>query len=96
MEKPQYHFFVCASFRAGKDPQGVCHRKGAVDLMQHLETEIGDRGLDAMVSSSGCLKACEKGPAMVLYSQGAWYGELTTNKLDEILDALESGEILEE
>ena len=28
MEKPDYHIFVCNSFRIGGDPQGSCNRKG--------------------------------------------------------------------
>ena len=30
MQKPQYHFFLCNSFRANGEPQGVCNKKGAV------------------------------------------------------------------
>jgi (2Fe-2S) ferredoxin len=57
-----------------------------------LETEISDRGIDAMVSSTGCLKTCEKGPIMVIYPQGWWYTQVDESKLEEILDALEAGE----
>ena len=28
---------------------------------------------------------------MVIYPQGYWYGEVTEDKIDEILDALEEG-----
>ncbi len=96
MEKPEYHFFVCASFRVSGEPQGVCHKKGATDLMQYLENEIIDRGLDGAVTSTGCLKVCDRGPAMVLYPQGYWFGELNEEKIDEILDGLEDGEVSEE
>ncbi|HYW80264.1 MAG TPA: (2Fe-2S) ferredoxin domain-containing protein [Thermoguttaceae bacterium] len=92
MEKPDYHLFVCGSFRVSGDPQGICHRKGAVDLLQYLEGEIIDRGLNAVVSSTGCLKVCEKGPAMVVYPSASWYGGLNEEKLDEILDAMEEGQ----
>jgi (2Fe-2S) ferredoxin len=73
------------------EPQGVCNKKGAVDLLQQLEEEIIDRGLDAQVSSTGCLKVCDRGPAMVIYPAGWWYGDVDEEKLDEILDALEEG-----
>lgn len=91
MNKPQFHIFVCNSFRLGGDPQGICNKKGASDLLGYLENEIIDRGLDALVSSTGCLKACEHGPAMVVYPQGWWYGDVDTAKLDSILDSLEDG-----
>jgi len=92
MEKPEYHIFVCNSFRVGGDPQGTCNRKDATGLLQYLETEIIDRGLNAMISSTGCLKICEKGPVMVVYPAGWWYTELTEAKVDEILDAMEEGQ----
>ena len=92
MEKPDYHIFVCNSFRVGGEPQGVCNRRGATGLLQYLEGEIIDRGLNAMVSSTGCLKLCDKGPVMVIYPGGWWYTEVTEKRIDDILDALENGE----
>ncbi len=92
MEKPTYHVLVCNSFRVGGDPQGVCNRKDAVDLLQMLESEIADRGIDALVSSTGCLKQCERGPIVVIYPAGWWYFGVTRQKMDVILDALEQGE----
>lgn len=96
MQKPEYHFFVCASFRAGGEPQGVCHKKGATNLMQYLENEIMDRGIDGMVTSTGCLKVCDRGPAMVVYPGGQWFGELDEERIDSVLDALEDGASTEE
>jgi (2Fe-2S) ferredoxin len=91
MERPAHHFFVCASFRVNGEPQGICGNKHAADLLGYLENEIIDRNLDAMVTSTGCLKLCEKGPVMIDYPAGKWYGEVDQEKLDAILDALEDG-----
>ena len=91
MAKPQYHILVCNSFRLQGEPQGVCNKKGAVDLLQCLEEAIIERGIDAQVSSTGCLKVCDRGPAMVIYPNGWWYGDVTEDKIEEILDALEAG-----
>jgi (2Fe-2S) ferredoxin len=91
MNKPTYHLLVCNSFRLSGEPQGVCNKKGAPSLLQCLEEGIADRGIDAQVSSCGCLKVCDRGPAMVVYPQGAWYGNLDNDKIEEILDALEEG-----
>jgi (2Fe-2S) ferredoxin len=97
MEKPEHHIFVCASFRAGGDPKGVCHKKGSVDLLPYIENEILDRGLDAQVTSTGCMKVCDDGPVMVIHSQGVWYGNVDgEDAVDEILDALEDGEVAED
>lgn len=92
MDKPDYHIFVCNSFRLAGEPQGICNKKGAVNLLQYLENEIVDRGLNALVTSTGCLKACTKGPVMVVYPVGWWYGDLDESKLEKVLDAMEENE----
>lgn len=90
MKKPQYHILVCSSFR-GSEPKGVCHAKGAQGLLPYLESELADRGLDALVSSTSCLKVCDNGPALVVYPQGDWYGGVDEEAVDAILDALAEG-----
>jgi (2Fe-2S) ferredoxin len=96
MEKPQYHIFVCASFRADGDPKGVCHKKGSVSLLPYVENEILDRGLDAQITSTGCMKACDHGPVMVIQPAGHWYGRVDSeDTVDEILDALEDDSFVE-
>jgi (2Fe-2S) ferredoxin len=92
MNKPEYHFFICNSYRIGGEAQGACNKKGATDLLQYLEGEILDRGLDAAVSSTGCLKACTEGPVMVLYPHAKWFGQVTEEKIDDVLDALQAGD----
>ena len=92
MEKPEYPIFVCASFRADGDAKGVCNKKGSVSLLPYIENEILDRGLDAQITSTGCMKACDHGPVMVIHPQNQWYGNVDSEDVvDEILDALEDG-----
>jgi (2Fe-2S) ferredoxin len=93
MKKPKHHIFVCGSFRAKGDPQGVCHKKNSMELLQYLEQELSDRGLtDVVVSSTGCLKICDSGPSMVVYPENWWYGKVDTEAaVDEIIEALEEG-----
>lgn len=95
MDKPAHHFLVCASFR-GTGPKGVCHQKGAQGLLPYLAAEIADRGLDALVSSTSCLCACDEGPVLVVYPMGHWYGRVDEAAIDAILDALEGGGVAEE
>lgn len=93
MEKPAHHIFVCCSFRSGGEPQGVCHKKGVTALLPYLEGELADRGMtDVSVSSTGCLKACDRGPVMVVYPENTWYGAIDNEEaVDAVLDALEAG-----
>ncbi len=97
MKKPDKHIFVCASFRMSGDPQGVCHKKGSASLIQYLEQELSDRGLAGItVSSTGCLKVCDRGPAMVIYPDNIWYGKVENEAaIDEIIDAIENGSTVE-
>ncbi|MFW5837953.1 MAG: (2Fe-2S) ferredoxin domain-containing protein [Desulfovibrionaceae bacterium] len=97
MDKPTHHILVCASFRAGGDPKGACHKKGSVNLLPYIEEEVLDRGLDALISASGCMKQCDDGPIMVIYPENHWYGNVESEAaVDAILDALEDGEVCAE
>jgi (2Fe-2S) ferredoxin len=91
MQKPKHHLFVCASFRMNGEPQGVCRKKGSQDLLQLLEREISDRGIGGVsISSTGCLKACDRGPVMIVYPENWWYGNVAGEEaIAAILDALE-------
>ena len=92
MEKPEHHIFVCASFRAGGEPKGACHKKGSIDFLPYIENEILDRGMNAAVTSTGCMKGCDFGPMMVIHPEGLWYGNVTSEGIiDKILDGLEAG-----
>ena len=67
-----------------------------MELLPYIENEILDRGLNAQITSTGCMKACDHGPVMVIHSQGVWYGNVESEAaVDEILDALEEGGIAE-
>lgn len=98
MKKPKHHIFVCASFRAGGESQGVCSKKGGFQFVQYLENELSDRGMhEVAVSSTGCLKLCDRGPALIIYPENWWYGKVESNSIiDEILDRLEEGKPAEQ
>jgi len=96
MEKPKHHILVCASFRAAGEAKGVCHRKDSTSLIGYLQSELADRDMnDVVVSMTGCLNLCERGPMMIVYPEAQWYGEVDEGKVDEILDALEQGKAAE-
>ena len=96
MKKPEFHFLVCNSFRVAGDAQGYCNKSGATDLVQYLMEECNDRGMDIAVSTTACLNVCSQGPIMVVHPNNFWYGGVNEERIDEILDALEEGEAVEE
>jgi (2Fe-2S) ferredoxin len=96
MKKPEFHILVCNSYRVAGDAQGYCNKNGATDFVQYIAEECADRGLDATVSTTACLNVCSQGPVMVVQPQNFWYGAITEERIDEILDALEEGESVKE
>ncbi len=95
MISPKYHVFVCTSCRINGTQKGYCYTKGAVDLIQKFMEEIDDRDLsgDVMVTNTGCFGICDKGPVVVIYPEGTWYGNVTEEDVEEIVEAhLEGGE----
>ncbi|WP_372773130.1 ferredoxin [Mangrovibacterium sp.] len=96
MKKPDYHILVCNSYRVAGDAKGFCNKTGAADLIQYISEECNDRGLDVAVSSTACLNVCSQGPVMVIHPNNLWYGGITEERIDEILDALEEGEAVDE
>jgi (2Fe-2S) ferredoxin len=96
MKKPGYHILLCNSYRLSGQVQGACHVKGADGLLPYIVEECADRGLDVAVTTTACMNNCSQGPVMVIHPLNAWYGEVDSEeKVDEILDALEEGNVCE-
>jgi (2Fe-2S) ferredoxin len=65
--------------------------------MAMFTEEVMDRDLEGevMVTSTGCVGLCEKGPVVMIYPQQIWYGEVTEDDVGDILDAVEEGAIVD-
>lgn len=95
MKKPTFHILVCNSYRISTEAHGACNRKNAPDLIRYLTENAADRGLNVVVTGTGCLNLCSQGPVMVIHPSNTWYGGITTEEqMDEILDSLEDGTTL--
>jgi len=88
VQKPKYHIFVCTSSRIGGQQKGFCHTKGAVDIMAAFMEEIEERDLggEVFVTNTGCFGICEKGPIVVVYPDNVWYGSVSLEDVEEIMD----------
>jgi (2Fe-2S) ferredoxin len=93
MQKPSHHILVCGSFRMNGTPQGVCAKGCSPSLVQYLQEELNNRGMnDAVVSCTTCLKVCDRGPAVVVYPENWWFGHITSEEaIDAVLDSIEKG-----
>ncbi|MDF2871783.1 MAG: dehydrogenase (ubiquinone) 24 kDa subunit [Anaerocolumna sp.] len=88
MVSPKYHIFVCTSCRINGVQKGFCFSKDSVDIVQKFMEGIDERDLsgDVMITNTGCFGICEKGPVAVVYPEGIWYGNLTEEDVETIIE----------
>jgi (2Fe-2S) ferredoxin len=99
MISPKYHIFVCASCRINGIQKGFCHSKASVEIIQRFMQEIDDHDLssEVMVTNTGCFGICDKGPVVVIYPEGTWYGNVSVDDVETIVEKhLVGGEKVEE
>src|SRR4051812_46127096 len=84
-----HHIFVCENIRSEDDPRGCCGAKGSTEIRTKFKEEIKKRGLRNIVraNKSGCLDECEKGPTVVVYPEGIWYGGVGIDDVAEIMNS---------
>ncbi|MCZ6646220.1 MAG: (2Fe-2S) ferredoxin domain-containing protein [SAR324 cluster bacterium] len=83
------HFFVCT----GPD---CCTPETGMETWQAVKAKVKElypRLSEAKMyrSKVGCLRICKQGPIAVAYPQGKWFQGVTPDKVDELLDYLNSG-----
>ncbi len=99
MVQPKYHVFICTSCRITGQQKGYCYQNGSVDLVRLFMEEIEERDLSSqvVVNNTGCFGICDKGPIVVVYPEGVWYGNVTLEKVGRIFDEhFEGGSPVEE
>jgi (2Fe-2S) ferredoxin len=81
------HIFICVNHR-DSNPQTSCAPKGGLEVQKLLKQKLKDRGLDHEVraNKAGCLDACKQGVSMVIYPDQIWYGQVTIDDIDEIIE----------
>lgn len=95
---PDLHLVMCSSSRIAGAPKGGCQGRNAPDLVQYLQEEVTDRGIPGvLVTNTGCMQICPRGPVLVVYPAGHWYGPVDSeDKIDAILDAIEEDGVVED
>ena len=88
------HIFVCINERSVTDPRGFCSAKGGREVVEKMKIAAYKRGLRRIVrvNKAGCLDQCERGVTCVVYPDNVWYGGVTVDDVDEIVEShLEGG-----
>lgn len=89
MKRFEKHIFICENKRTEGHPRGCCFEKNSPELKDKLKNRIKELGLNSNIrtNSSGCLDACEFGASMVIYPEQIWYGGVTVDDVDEIVQS---------
>ena len=74
--------------REASDPKGCCAAKGSKDVAAAFKRKLYDRGLKRIVRANKalCLDQCANGVTVVVYPEATWYGHVTVDDVDEIID----------
>ena len=58
-------------------------------MREHFKVRLKELGLNAEIraNGAGCLDACEFGVAIVIYPEQIWYGAVTKNDDEEIIQS---------
>lgn len=95
----KHHIFVCTSCRVNGMQKGLCYSKDSVKVVQKFMEEVEDRDLinEVMVTNTGCFGVCSKGPIVVVYPEGTWYGNVQVEDVERIMDEhIEGGKVIED
>jgi (2Fe-2S) ferredoxin len=83
------HLFVCTNVRPPGHPRGCCSEKNSEALRDALKRAAALAGLKQTVriNAAGCLDQCERGATVVVYPEQVWYGGVTIDDVDEIVQS---------
>jgi (2Fe-2S) ferredoxin len=91
------HVFVCTNRRPDGSPRGCCATKGGDELRLALKKELDAQEVKGVrINGAGCLDACERGAAVVVYPEQVWYGPVTTQDVQDLVSThLKQGQVVE-
>ncbi|MCP9768040.1 (2Fe-2S) ferredoxin domain-containing protein [Lacihabitans sp. LS3-19] len=80
------HVFVCTNDKDA--PKKCCGSERGMELVNAFKAGLKERGLDLEIRAqrSGCLDTCALGPSLVVYPEGVFYGKVTLDDVEEIIE----------
>lgn len=85
--KYKKHVFICTNQKPA--PKKSCGEEHGLALVEAFKQALKDRGLqiDIRAQKTGCLDACAFGPALVVYPEGTYYGNVQLSDVEEIVES---------
>lgn len=89
MKRFNKHIFICENKRPDDHPRGSCAQKGSSEIKEYFKNRLKELGLNAEIraNTAGCLDACEFGVSIVVYPEQIWYGSVTKEDVEEIIQS---------
>jgi (2Fe-2S) ferredoxin len=75
----QKHLFLCPG-------PNCCESADGLKVWEHLKKRVKEGDLKIMRTKTECFRVCTGGPWLVVYPDGIWYGAMTPERCDRILD----------
>ena len=74
---------------AGRRPASLLRSRGPSRTAEGIQGKAGGARTKGKVraNQSGCLDQCEHGPNLVVYPDAVWYGRVTLDDVDEIIES---------
>jgi len=77
--RARHHLFLCI----GPD---CCDPAAGVAAWEHLKARCRDLAIPVLRTKAACFRICSGGPWLLIYPEGAWYGGITPERIDRIID----------
>lgn len=89
MKRFEKHIFICENKRPDDSPKGSCSVKWSPAILEKFKLRLKELELDDEIraNKAGCLNACAFGPSIVVYPEQIWYGGVTLDDVEEIIQS---------
>lgn len=94
MAKRKHYLFVCGNRRPDGTAKGSCAARGALEVHEALKARLKERGLaqvEARPLTCSCLDACWVGPVIAVEPDDYFYGRVSLEDVDELVEAIATG-----